>query len=178
MGVSIKQPRHLHGFAALGSLSDRETFMRTHRSPVDIMARTRALLARNAVLRARLAAAMGRSERAARLHPRFIHGASGPEPARDVDALRRHVLGRLIEGSLPEPTNWVWAGGGSGNPCSVCGLPIVVTEIEYEFRVDDAALLAHIACFDLWKEEATGLRGASSTDDDSPPDILADPAPA
>jgi len=152
--------------------------MRTHRSPADIMARTQALLARNAVLRARLAAAMGRSERAARLHPRFVHGASGPEPTWDVEALRRHVLGALIEGSLPEPAARVWAGGGSGNPCSVCGFPIVLTEIEYEVLVDDVAMLAHIACFDLWTQEAASLRDASSTDDDAPPDILTDAAPA
>ncbi len=152
--------------------------MRLSRSSADIMARTRALLAENAVLRAQLAASMARGVQAARRHPRFVRGGSGPEPVRDLDALRRQVLGRLIEGSLPVPAQRVWAGTGSGNSCSVCGLPIVLTEIEYEVWLGDAAMFAHLPCFDLWRDEAAALSTRSSTDEDVPPDVLTDAAPA
>jgi hypothetical protein len=152
--------------------------MRLSRSPADIMARTRALLADNAVLRARLADSMARSAQVARLHPRIVRGASGPEPTRDLDALRRHVLGRLIEGSLPVPAEQVWAGAGSGNSCSVCGLLIMVTEIEYELRVGDVAMFAHRPCFDVWTDEAAALSTGASTGEDLPPDVLTNAASA
>ena len=152
--------------------------MRPSRSPADIMARAQALLADNARLRAQLADSMARSAQAARLQPRFVRGGSAPEPTPDLDALRRHVLGRLIEGSLPVPTERVSAGAGSGNPCAVCGLPIAMTEIEYELRVGDVAMFAHLPCFDLWKDEAAALPIGSSTDEDLPPDVLTDAAPA
>jgi hypothetical protein len=137
-------------------------------SAVDIMARTETLLADNAALRVQLAAAREWSGQVARQHPRFLSGASGPEPIGDAAALRRHVVGRLIEGSLPAPGRRIWAGAGSGRPCSVCGLLIGGTEIEYEVDVDEVALLAHIGCFDLWTEEAAALRGPWSGSEEFP----------
>src|SRR5262245_41939008 len=137
--------------------------MRSSPSPATVMARTRELLADNAALRAGLAAAMSRSDRIARSHPRCVRGGSLLEPGPEDDGLRRDVRGRLIEGAMPSPARLVWAHRGLGTTCSVCGLKIQETEAEYEVRVNSATLFAHVRCFDIWQEEATAL-GITPTD--------------
>lgn len=84
------------------------------------------------------------------------------EPGRDVEELRCEVRAWLTERSFPPPSGKVYAGPGIGNPCSVCHLPIVRTEVEYEVRADGVVLFSHILCYEIWRDEAVRLDGASA----------------
>jgi hypothetical protein len=54
----------------------------------------------------------------------------------------------------------VWAGRGSGRPCTYCQQPISVGEVEYEVAAQDgspgsheeaSALRFHLGCHDAWR---------------------------
>ena len=135
-------------------------------SQAAIIQRTRMLVDDAMRLQTMLSATMAQSVAIRRANPRSIRGELTSRPARNVGELRREVATWLVEGSLPSPAKG-WAGLGIGNLCSVCRIPIVMTEIEYEARIDGMMLFAHIPCYEIWKEEAARLDGASA--DGHPP---------
>ena len=125
------------------------------------MERAHVLTTQAAHLRAALSATIADSVSIGRLNPRWIRGRSMSEPGRNVEELRSEVRAWLTEGSLPPPSGKVYAGPGIGNPCSVCHLPIVRTEVEHEVRADGVALFSHILCYEIWRDEAVRLDGES-----------------
>ena len=86
-----------------------------------------------------------------------------------TDALRTTIHNQLLAGVLPLGlAKRVFGGPGEGEPCDCCGQVIERHEIEYEAEVssqNDIAglrLVAHRACFEVWKDEAFKLRVAST----------------
>jgi hypothetical protein len=77
----------------------------------------------------------------------------------DGQELRRRALAALHANALPraQPAR-TWGGSGAGEPCCVCGRPIVPDEkgLELEFAATRAdggtrALHMHIPCFAAWR---------------------------
>ena len=65
------------------------------------------------------------------------------------------VRDKLNAGALPydEPVK-VWAGHGSGQPCAVCGKPVVPAEVEYEPQYDAGPPIRfHTECHHVWEAE-------------------------
>jgi hypothetical protein len=87
--------------------------------------------------------------------------------------LRKAALERIERGMLPRhiPAT-VWAGRGSGQPCSLCGLAIGLAEMEYELAGFNASSAAehtvrfHLRCHALWQLELASL---SSPTERAPP---------
>ena len=76
-------------------------------------------------------------------------------PPLEHEQLRRRIRDKVIAGALPGgPAESVWAGIGSGRPCSACDEPIVAadTEIELETPAGLASVRFHRQCFALWRE--------------------------
>ena len=72
-----------------------------------------------------------------------------------VDLIRRQLL-------PAEAPKSIWAGRGSGEPCSLCGKAIDRTEVEYEFEApgDDRTrgpFRFHLRCHALWQLEVARL---------------------
>ena len=64
---------------------------------------------------------------------------------------------RLAAGSLFPVNGKVFAGKGTGQLCTVCGMPIFATEIEHEVAEPQTAY-AHSACHTIWVEESRAFR--------------------
>lgn len=51
-----------------------------------------------------------------------------------------------------------WAGRGTGALCSLCGLPIMAHDIEYEVELapeaDSPALQFHVQCYRVWEGQS------------------------
>ena len=59
----------------------------------------------------------------------------------------------------------MWGGFGRRNTCDGCGEPILTTQVEYEYVVDDDVTYRfHIGCADLWESELR-RRGLDKLDD-------------
>ena len=81
-----------------------------------------------------------------------------PLPQHELELLALAVV-RIRQNVLPaRPPKAVWAGQGSGQPCSLCDQSIAPTETEYELdapeRVNGIVRL-HLRCHDLWQLELT-----------------------
>lgn len=77
--------------------------------------------------------------------------------------LRKTALERMERGLLPRTIpKTIWAGGGSGQPCSLCDQVIAGTDMEYELPEPDGGggqriVRLHLRCHALWQLELTGL---------------------
>jgi hypothetical protein len=81
----------------------------------------------------------------------------------DEEVLRRKAREAVREGKLPSrPPDRVWGGPGVDAPCSVCGLPVTKTEMEFEveFAADGHGgggdldkFHLHRRCFAAWEFE-------------------------
>ena len=74
-------------------------------------------------------------------------------------ALREVIKQRLADGTLPlTRPDKLYAGRGSGEPCTGCGEPIYPMQIEYEldYPGERRTLRLHLECAGLW--EALRLR--------------------
>ena len=71
--------------------------------------------------------------------------------------LRRMIRTRHAAGSLLPVDGKVFAGKGTGQLCTVCGMPIFATEIENKVANPRTAY-AHSTCHSMWLEESTALR--------------------
>jgi hypothetical protein len=70
------------------------------------------------------------------------------------DELRRQVRARLSEGRLPAIDGVSKSNRGTGRPCIVCRRAIEATEVERELDGVGVVLIAHEACYALWREES------------------------
>ncbi|HEX4025004.1 MAG TPA: hypothetical protein VHX52_09930 [Steroidobacteraceae bacterium] len=75
---------------------------------------------------------------------------------------------RIQAGELPcNPSRRMWGSRGTGAPCSLCGRPIRIEEVEYEIEVPDEGkeqvLRFHLACHSIWHSEC--VRGGSAAAD-------------
>ena len=76
--------------------------------------------------------------------------------------LRQQIRLRLAHGRLPPITVSIYkARKGRGRHCLVCRREIGPTQMEYEAKNVGAALIAHEACYTLWREESRARRDAS-----------------
>jgi hypothetical protein len=80
----------------------------------------------------------------------YISGGSGSTD----DELRRQVRARLSEGRLPAINGVSKSHRGTGRPCVVCRRAIGPTEVERELDGVVVVLIAHEACYALWREES------------------------
>jgi hypothetical protein len=74
------------------------------------------------------------------------------EPALRAEARRRVALGRLPS----QPQQYLWAGAGNGQPCSLCDRPIDAGQIEYELQFNTRPLTVyrfHRICHEAWELE-------------------------
>jgi hypothetical protein len=77
--------------------------------------------------------------------------------------LRKAALERIERGLLPRKIpKTIWAGGGSGRPCSLCDQAIRRTEMEYELPEPDGAagertVRLHLRCHAVWQLELADL---------------------
>jgi hypothetical protein len=74
------------------------------------------------------------------------------------DELRRQVRARLSEGRLPAIDGVSKSNRGTGRPCIVCRRAIEATEVERELDGVGVVLIAHEACYVLWREESVSHR--------------------
>jgi hypothetical protein len=77
------------------------------------------------------------------------------------DDLRRQVRARLAENRLPSLDGVSKSHRGTGRPCIVCRRAIEPTEVERELHGVDLVLIAHEACYVLWREESVARRAAA-----------------
>lgn len=72
-----------------------------------------------------------------------------PETAR----VRARIAELLADGTLPHNhVAGLWAGPGSGEPCTICGRVLTTEDTEYEFdrRPGANVVRLHRRCFDVW----------------------------
>ena len=68
--------------------------------------------------------------------------------------LRRQIRTRLSEARLPA-VDGVWKPHpGTGRPCIVCRRPIEPIQVERQVDGVGIVLIAHEACYTLWREES------------------------
>ena len=71
------------------------------------------------------------------------------------EQLRQQIRLRLAEGRLPTTTVGIYkVHRGTGRPCLVCLLQIASNQDQYEVQGAGVALIAHKACYVLWREES------------------------
>jgi len=78
---------------------------------------------------------------------------TGPksDPAALLERARRAIAAHELP---PAVISRVWGGRGSGHPCSLCGQPIGLNDVEIELEGVDAAdsVRFHSGCHLLWSE--------------------------
>jgi hypothetical protein len=79
----------------------------------------------------------------------------------DDDYLRRQVRARLSEGRMPAIDGISQSHRGTGRPCIVCRRAIASTEVERELDGAGVVLIAHEACYKVWREESKATRDAA-----------------
>ena len=93
----------------------------------------------------------------AKQHPSHPHASgwsiSGGSGASENE-LRRQIRTRLSEARLPA-VDGVWKPHpGTGRPCIVCRRPIEPIQVERQVDGVGIVLIAHEACYTLWREES------------------------
>ena len=68
--------------------------------------------------------------------------------------LKQQIRVRLAHARLPAVDGVYKAQRGTGQPCVVCRRAIEPTEVQYEVNRLDVVLIAHGACYALWREES------------------------
>lgn len=78
----------------------------------------------------------------------------------DERALRLLALSRVETGALPAAASQtVFAGRGSGLPCSLCDRPIAENDYEFEYGNDGGkAPRFHIRCQEIWRSVLAAWR--------------------
>jgi hypothetical protein len=72
-------------------------------------------------------------------------------------SIAQRIRDRLDAGALVRiGPKKMWGGFGRRNICDGCGEPILTTQVEYEYMVDDDVTYRfHIDCAGLWQAELT-----------------------
>jgi hypothetical protein len=77
----------------------------------------------------------------------------------DQQELRLEARRRVAAGRLPcEPQQYLWAGAGDGQPCSLCDRPILTDQIEYELQFNKDPQVIHRfhrICHQAWELECS-----------------------
>jgi len=81
--------------------------------------------------------------------------------APSVDELRQQIRARLSASRLPSIDGVPKSHRGTGRPCIVCRRAIESTEVERELDGVGVVLIAHEACYVLWREESKARRDSS-----------------
>jgi hypothetical protein len=65
------------------------------------------------------------------------------------------VRSKLDAGALPTTKpEQLWRRYGVGDPCSVCGKPILTAQVEYQFDIPDRGTFRfHVGCLGMWEAE-------------------------
>jgi hypothetical protein len=79
-------------------------------------------------------------------------------PVRSTGDLRERVRRLLRSGELPPASSRLWAGKGSGRPCSICGEHIHPSAVEFETD-GQVPLVVHQACHAIWLSEDRAVGG-------------------
>jgi hypothetical protein len=77
------------------------------------------------------------------------------------EELRRQIRARLAEGRLPVIDGISTSHRGTGRPCIVCRRAIEPGEVEREVDGVDVVVIAHEACYVIWREESSVRRAPS-----------------
>jgi hypothetical protein len=76
-----------------------------------------------------------------------------------TDQLRQQIRVRLVQGRLPTAGGVYKRRRGTGQACLVCRRAIDRTDTEYETPESGrVVLIAHEACYTLWREESLSYR--------------------
>ena len=76
------------------------------------------------------------------------------------DDLRGQVRVRLSEGRLPAINGVSKSHRGTGRPCIVCRRGIEPIEVERELDGAGIVLIAHEACYVIWREASIAVRAS------------------
>jgi hypothetical protein len=74
------------------------------------------------------------------------------------DLLRQQIRVRLAQGRLPVINGMSKSHRGTGRPCIVCRRAVEPLEVERELNGVGVVLIAHEACYILWREESVSRR--------------------
>jgi hypothetical protein len=96
-----------------------------------------------------------------------ISGGSGTPD----DELRRQIRARLSEARLPAVDGVSNPHPGTGRPCIVCRRAIEPTEVERQLDGVGIVLIAHEACYMLWREESVLFHRRDRSEENSGPSI-------
>ena len=77
------------------------------------------------------------------------------------EQLRQQIRVRLEQARLPVVDGVSKSHRGTGRPCIVCRRAIEPTEVERELDGVVVVLIAHEACYVLWREESVARRAAA-----------------
>jgi hypothetical protein len=79
------------------------------------------------------------------------------------ESLREQLRRRLANKELFLVNRKRRAERGSGNACAVCSSVISIAEVQYTVRGATSSVVAHLACYLVWRQgvEAARLRGES-----------------
>ena len=77
-----------------------------------------------------------------------------------TEQLRQQIRVRLAQGRLPAVAGVYKSHRGTGRPCMVCRRAIGAPEVECETDGAGVVLIAHEACYVLWREESVVRRVA------------------
>ena len=77
------------------------------------------------------------------------------------EQLRQHIRVRLEQARLPVVDGVSKSHRGTGRPCIVCRRAIEPTEVGRELDGVVVVLIAHEACYALWREESKTRRDSS-----------------
>jgi len=94
----------------------------------------------------------------------FVRFVSGPEMHTRAVNLRRLAHERIEAGELPPDRPGLMRDGqGSGEPCALCGAPVVFDEVECVLAGDLPArtFKFHLACYTVWVTESLGHPGGA-----------------
>jgi hypothetical protein len=68
-----------------------------------------------------------------------------------ADDVRRKLNAGALPMTKPEQ---LWRGYGVGDPCSVCGRPVLTEHVQYQFDISDGGRFRfHIRCLGMWEAE-------------------------
>jgi hypothetical protein len=87
-------------------------------------------------------------------HPHASGCISGGSGIPSDDELRRQIRARLSEARLPAVDGVSNPHPGTGRPCIVCRRAIEPTEVERQLDGVGIVLIAHEACYVLWRQES------------------------
>ena len=88
------------------------------------------------------------------LHQQAVEAANVSGALLSVEQLRQQLRVRLAQGSLPIVGGVYKTHRGTGRPCIVCRRAVDAAEAQCEVDGVGVVMIAHEACYMLWREES------------------------